>query len=323
MIVSRGQLVEIGGSFRLPEIFEVSGASLREVGTTNKTRLSDYRARHRPADGRDPAGPSQQLPDRRLYRGRRARGARAAGPRPRDLWMIDDIGSGALGPGRSSARRRRADGRRSDRRRGRPGPVLGRQAPGRPAVRHHGRDRDGRSSRVEGDPLMRAFRLDKMTLAALEATLLLALRSRSSRGTDPALVDDRHAGRGAVGTCREARGDLARSSSGLNAAAVPADSYLGGGSAPVQPIPTVAVAISPPFPAPHDSEAGPGQGLAAGRPAGGGPRPKRACAFDLRTIPEDRDPVLLDAVRKVCHDRRRRAARTGRRTRMTTVDSRG
>ena len=71
VIVSRGQLVEIGGSFRLPEIFEVSGAILREVGTTNKTRLSDYAARHRPADGGDLAGPSQQLPDRRLYRRRR------------------------------------------------------------------------------------------------------------------------------------------------------------------------------------------------------------------------------------------------------------
>ena len=42
VIVSRGQLVEIGGSFRLPEIFEASGAILREVGTTNKTRLADY-----------------------------------------------------------------------------------------------------------------------------------------------------------------------------------------------------------------------------------------------------------------------------------------
>ena len=42
MIVLRGELVEIGGSFRLPEIFEVSGARLREVGTTNKTRLADY-----------------------------------------------------------------------------------------------------------------------------------------------------------------------------------------------------------------------------------------------------------------------------------------
>ena len=74
VVVSRGQLVEIGGGFRLPEIFEVSGARLREVGTTNKTRLSDYERAHRPGDGRHPSSSSQQFSDPGLHRRRRAQG---------------------------------------------------------------------------------------------------------------------------------------------------------------------------------------------------------------------------------------------------------
>ena len=75
VIVSRGQLVEIGGSFRLPEIFEVSGAILREVGTTNKTRLSDYERAIGPQTAAILRVHPQQLPDRRLHR-------RAAARRP-------------------------------------------------------------------------------------------------------------------------------------------------------------------------------------------------------------------------------------------------
>ena len=101
VIVSRGQLVEIGGSFRLPEIFEVSGARLREVGTTNKTRLSDYRR----AIGPETAailrvhrsnfrivGFTEEPPLSELVQLAHAHG----------LWAIDDIGSGALAAGLSA-----------------------------------------------------------------------------------------------------------------------------------------------------------------------------------------------------------------------------
>ena len=95
--------------------------------------------------------------------------------------------------------------------------------------------------RIESDPLMRALRLDKMTLAALEATLRLAIDRRASGGADSALVDGRHAGRGTVGSVPTALAERAlRSSWAISAAVVPAESFLGGGSAPIQPIPTAA-----------------------------------------------------------------------------------
>ena len=151
VIVSRGQLVEIGGSFRLPEIFEVSGADPPRGRHDQQDPAVGLRARHRPGDGRDLAGPSQQLPDRRLHRGRRARRARAARPRQGPVddrrHRLRSARAGSSAPGR-----RRADGRRRDRRRGRPRALLGRQAAGRPAMRHHGRDRARRSAGSRATP---------------------------------------------------------------------------------------------------------------------------------------------------------------------------
>ena len=98
VVVSRGQLVEIGGSFRLPEIFEVSGARLKEVGTTNRTRLSDYERaigpetalllRVHPSNYRI-EGFTESVGIAELTKLGLAKG----------ITVVEDIGSGAIGPG--------------------------------------------------------------------------------------------------------------------------------------------------------------------------------------------------------------------------------
>lgn len=169
VIVSRGQLIEIGGSYRLPEVMSAGGAILREVGTTNKTHLSDYEAAitdrtamimHVHTSNFRVVGFSETPGVGELTRLAHSRG----------LVMFDDLGSGALldddfwraanEPTVTASLSTGADlvAFSGDKLLGGPqaGILLGKRET---------------LDRLRRDPMARALRVDKLTLAALEATL--------------------------------------------------------------------------------------------------------------------------------------------------------
>ncbi|HET7574922.1 MAG TPA: L-seryl-tRNA(Sec) selenium transferase, partial [Solirubrobacterales bacterium] len=166
VVVSRGELIEIGGSFRIPEILAQSGAKLVEVGTTNRTRLADYEA----------AIGDRTTAILRVHRSNfqivgfteRPEAAELAElARERGIAMVDDLGSGALGEvhGEPTVRAAVAAGPAvvccsGDKLLG--GPQAGLLFGGATAI-----------ERCRRHPLARAMRLDKLQLAALEATLRL------------------------------------------------------------------------------------------------------------------------------------------------------
>jgi L-seryl-tRNA(Ser) seleniumtransferase len=178
VVVSRGELVEIGGSFRLPEIVRAAGGILVEVGTTNRTRPEDFRAALGPETGFllkvHPSnyrieGFAQQVDIADLA----AIGAEAGVP------VVHDLGSGLLST--ESAPSLPAEPTPADSVRARADLVLwsGDKLLGGPqsGIIHGSADT---VARLRGSPLLRALRLDKLALAALESTLIL-----HERGTPP------------------------------------------------------------------------------------------------------------------------------------------
>ena len=237
VIISRGELVEIGGGFRVPDVMAQSGAILREVGTTNRTRAADYAAaisgatalilRVHPSNFR-----IEGFTERPSLPELVALGRRFAIP------VAEDLGSGYLRVPAIDALRDEPDVAASidagadlvmfsgDKLLG--GPQAGIIAGTEAAV-----------SRARRHPLMRALRVDKLTYAALEGTLEAYVAGRSVEDVPVARM---------IATSVEqigARADRLAASlpTGLDVEVVEGHSTIGGGSAPGSALPTRLVAV--------------------------------------------------------------------------------
>ncbi len=240
VITSRGELVEIGGSFRVPDIMESCGAKLREVGTTNKTRLSDY-AGAICADTK--ALMKVHTSNFRIvgFTESVAREEMVALAHEHGLIAIEDLGSGTLYDLNRFGLRDEPtvqDSVRSgmdvisfsgDKLLGGPqaGIIIGKKEY-IDILKHH--------------PLTRAMRVDKMTLAALEATLM----SYAEEGAAEDIPTLRM-----LGTPEEtlrARAERLVSllaEKGVQAETIPVEDQVGGGSVPMQLLPSYAAAVCP------------------------------------------------------------------------------
>jgi L-seryl-tRNA(Ser) seleniumtransferase len=238
VIVSRGELVEIGGSFRIPEVMSKSSATLREVGTTNRTRVADYEQAinektrlllrvHR--SNFQITGFTEQPQLEEL----------AALARARNIPLMEDLGSGALFDLRSIGVS------------GEPGVLDSLQA-GADVVSYSGdkllggpqagilSGRGDLISRMRANSLFRALRVDKITYAALEATLLAYVKH--DHNAIPALRM-MHLSQEEIGQRAEAIAAKVRSS-GLTVEIIDGESVIGGGAAPSAVLPTRLLAVT-------------------------------------------------------------------------------
>jgi L-seryl-tRNA(Ser) seleniumtransferase len=289
VVVSRGELVEIGGGFRVPEVMAQSGAILREVGTTNKTRAADYAA----AMTERTALILRVHPSNFRIEGfveRPSLAELAVVSRRLNVPLAEDLGSGLLQAGEDdplvhvepTVAASIAAGVdvccfSGDKLLGGPqaGIIVGRAA---------------LVERIRRHPLMRALRVDKMTYAALEATLVEYAAGRA-RTTVPVArmlattADEIRARADAVA-------QAIRQTRGWRADVVEGASAVGGGSAPGIELPTWLVAVEREGLSPDTLDAR----LRRGRPALVGRIERDRFVLDLRTVPPDQDAVVAGLV---------------------------
>ncbi len=277
VIISRGELVEIGGSFRLPDIMEAAGCRLREVGTTNRTHLDDYRRAVTAETGAIlRVHPSNFRQDGFVHRpptGEIAEVAHTAG-----VPFIDDIGSGLLRPHPAAADEPVAAEAISlgadlvlfsgDK-------LLGGPQAGIVVGRHELVERCRRA------PLARALRLDKLRLAALESSV--ADHERDAREDLPLWAM-------ATADLDGLRSRAERIAAACDGTVVQTEAVLGGGSTPGGRLPSWGVAL----PGPADELAA---RLRTGDPGVVARILDDRVVADLRSVPVDQDDVLLSALR--------------------------
>lgn len=291
VIVSRGQLVEIGGSYRLPDVMTASGATLREVGTTNKTHLRDYEAAIGPRTG---LIMHVHTSNYRIVGFSESPSAAelAALAKSRSLPMLDDLGSGALldhtawtnasEPTVGESLRSGADlvAFSGDKLLGGPqaGILIGKSAI---------------IDRLRNDPITRAMRIDKLTIAALEATLEVYLSGDSAKEI-PTLA--------ALSESHESLCKRAQALAGQLMAARPADSFeladdhgfAGGGSLPARPLASRIIRWRPRGQSVQDVC----DRLRLNDPAVLTRINDDAVVFDVRTIAADEYGMVADAVKR-------------------------
>jgi L-seryl-tRNA(Ser) seleniumtransferase len=243
VIVSRGQLIEIGGSYRLPDVMAASGAILREVGTTNKTRLDDYQQ----AIGPQTAALLLVHPSNYAVVGFTENvllSELVELARQHNLPVIHDIGSGALldfqqfgfsgEPVASESIKQGADVVlfSGDKLLGGPqcGIIIGRR---------------NLVQQIEKHPLARALRVGKLTLAALDATLRLYRDPERALHDIPLLHLVGTSAENLKNRAQRLAPQIAASSLVAQAEAVESTTYFGGGSLPTQQLPTWCIAVKP------------------------------------------------------------------------------
>ncbi|HET7030566.1 MAG TPA: L-seryl-tRNA(Sec) selenium transferase [Candidatus Limnocylindrales bacterium] len=283
--VSRGELVEIGGGVRIPEIVRRAGAKLVEVGTTNRTRAADFEAplasggaamvlRVHPSNFQQTG--FTERPDPRAV---------ADLARRHGALVIDDLGSGALLPTERfglahepTPAERLTDGAdlvtfSGDKLVGGPqaGFIVGRST---------------LVARIRKDPLARAMRPDKVTLVAVAATLGLY---RAGLATERIPVWRMIAA--SVESLRERAGRISAGLADERLAVVEVASTIGGGSLPGETIPSIALGLDVRSPDRLLARLRLGDPIVVGRIEDG------RVLLDLRTVPADADGALTDAVR--------------------------